>query len=161
MKKLPHILPALLLISVLIVSCRPIDLYEKTVAIPGHAWKNSYRPSFTFTISDTTAAYRVFFIIRHTDRYNYNNIYINLYAKQPGSDSIQKVRYDLTLGTNEEGWRGSGMDDIYEHRILLTPSSQDFYFKKPGDYTFTIEQIMREDPLEYVLNTGLRIEKKQ
>lgn len=54
------------------------------------------------------------------------------------------------------------MDDIFEHRQLLTPRSADkaFYFKKPGDYTFTIEQIMREDPLEQVLNTGIRIEKK-
>lgn len=147
--------------SFLFSSCTSIDLYEKSVTIPGHSWKNNYRPSFTFTIKDTTAAYQLYFIIRHTDKYNYNNIYINLYAKQPGRDSTQKVRYDLRLGSNEDGWLGSGMDDIYEHRILLTPAGQEFYFKKPGDYTFTIEQIMREDPLENVLNAGLRIEKKQ
>ena len=147
--------------SFLFSSCTSIDLYEKSVTIPGHSWKNNYRPSFTFTIKDTTAAYQLYFIIRHTDKYNYNNIYINLYAKQPGTDSTQKVRYDLRLGSNEDGWLGSGMDDIYEHRILLTPAGQEFYFKKPGDYTFTIEQIMREDPLENVLNAGLRIEKKQ
>ena len=34
-----------------------------------------------------------------------------------------------------------------------------FYFRKKGDYTFTIEQIMREDPLNNVLNVGIRIEK--
>lgn len=147
--------------SFLFSSCTSIDLYEKSVTIPGHSWKNNYRPSFTFTIKDTTAAYQLYFIIRHTDKYNYNNIYINLYAKQPGTDTTQKVRYDLRLGSNEDGWLGSGMDDIYEHRILLTPAGQEFYFKKPGDYTFTIEQIMREDPLENVLNAGLRIEKKQ
>jgi len=39
--------------------------------------------------------------------------------------------------------------------------SQEFYFKKPGNYTFAIEQIMREDPLKNILNAGLRIEKKQ
>lgn len=161
MKRLIHTSYILLLTSYLISSCTHIDLYEKSVTIPGHSWKNSYQPSFTFTIKDTTAAYQLYFIIRHTDKYNYNNIYINLYAKQPGTDSVQKVRYDLRLGSNEDGWLGSGMDDIYEHRILLTPAGQEFYFKKPGDYTFTIEQIMREDPLENVLNAGLRIEKKQ
>jgi hypothetical protein len=31
--------------------------------------------------------------------------------------------------------------------------------RKKGDYTFTLEQIMREDPLKNVLNAGLRIEK--
>ena len=29
------------------------------------------------------------------------------------------------------------------------------------DFTFAIEQIMREDPLKNILNAGLRIEKKQ
>lgn len=143
-------------------SCTHIDLFEKTAVIPGHSWKSSFKPSFTFTITDTASPYRLYFIIRHNDRYRYNNIYINLYAKGPGQDTAQSATYDIRLATNEKGWLGAGMDDIFEHRQLLTPRSADkaFYFKKPGEYTFTIEQIMREDPLEQVLNTGIRIEKK-
>ena len=141
-------------------SCTTIDLYEKSVTIPGHSWKSDYKPSFTFTIKDTSSPYLLYFVLRHNDKYSFNNLYINLYAKQPGQDSAQSVRYDLPLATNEKGWLASGMDDIYEHRILLTPRGLEFYFKKPGDYTFTIEQIMREDPLKNVLNAGLRIEKK-
>ena len=53
------------------------------------------------------------------------------------------------------------MDDIFDHRIALTPDGPGYYFRKKGTYTFTISQIMREDPLEHVLNVGLRIEKKQ
>lgn len=142
------------------VSCTTVDLYEKSVTIPGHSWKTSYRPSFTFTIKDTGSAYQLFLIFRHTDKYNFNNVYINLYTKQPGQDSTQSARFDLQLATNEKGWLANGMDDIYEHRIALTPAGQNFYFKKAGDYTFNIEQIMREDPLNNVLNVGLRIEKK-
>ncbi len=143
------------------LSCTTIDLYEKSVSIPGHAWKNNYKPSFTFTIHDTASAYQLFLVLRHNDQYNFNNIYINLYAQQPGMDSAQKVRYDLKLATNEDGWLASGMDDIYEHRIALTPPGQQFYFKNPGSYTFSVEQIMREEPLKNVLNVGLRIEKKE
>lgn len=143
------------------LSCATIDLYEKSVAIPGHDWQNSYKPSFTFTIKDTAAAYQVFLVLRHNDKYNFNNIYLNLHTKQPGLDSAQTARYDLKLATNESGWLASGMDDIYEHRIALTPTGQEFYFKKTGDYTFTVEQIMRENPLKNVLNVGLRLEKKQ
>lgn len=141
-------------------SCQTVDLYEKTATIPGYKWKSSYKPSFTFTIADTTAPYQLYVILRHRDKYNYNNIYINLTTKQPGQDSIQSARYDLKLGSDETGWLGSGMDDIYEHRIPLTPAGTPFYFRKKGDYTFTIEQVMREDPLENVMNIGLRIEKK-
>ncbi len=162
MKKLFCTTYILLLTSCyVLVSCTHIDLYEKAVTIPRHAWQNSYQPSFTFTITDTVSAYQLFLVLRHTDRYNYNNIYINLYAQPPGADTAQKLRYDLRLATNDNGWLASGMDDIYEHRIPLTPSNQQFYFKRAGNYTFTVEQIMRENPLANVLNVGLRIEKKE
>ncbi len=144
-------------------SCTQTDLFEKTAVIPEHSWKSNFKPSFSFTIKDTSSPYMVYLIIRHNDRYSFNNIYVNLFAKGPGQDSTQGVTYDIRLGTDESGWLGSGMDDIYEHRVPLTPrsSEQAFYFRKPGEYTFTIEQIMRQDPLENVLNAGLRIEKKK
>ena len=138
-------------------SCTTIDLYEKSVAIPGHSWKSDFKPSFTFTIKDTVPAYQLYLILRHNDKYNYNNIYINLSAKFPGNDSTRKIRKDLPLATNDKGWLASGMDDIYEHRVPLG----DPELLKAGNYTFTIEQIMREDPLKNVLDVGLRIEKKQ
>lgn len=140
-----------------LVSCTTIDLYEKAVTIPGHEWKSSFKPSFDFTIKDTTSPYRLFLILRHNEKYNFNNIYVNVYVKGPGQDTAQKIQQDLVLATNEKGWLGTGMDDIYDHRIQLGPDQS----LKAGDYTFTIEQIMREDPLENVLNVGLRIEKKQ
>ncbi len=142
-------------------SCKQIDLFERSVTVPGHKWDNSFKPSFTFTIKDTASAYKLFVVLRHNDKYNYNNIYVNIITRQPGQDSTQKARYDLTLANNEKGWLASGMDDIYEHRIPLTPTDQEFRFRKPGDYTFTIEQIMRENPLKNVLNVGLRIEKME
>lgn len=147
-------------LQLLAVSCTTINLYEKSVSIPGHAWKNSFKPSFTFTIKDTSSPYQLFFILRHNDKYSFNNIYINLITRQPGQDSTQTGQYDLRLATDNEGWLGSGMDDIYEHRIPLTPNGGQFYFRKPGEYTFSIEQIMRENPLNNVMDVGLRIEKK-
>lgn len=135
------------------VSCTTVDLYEKTVAIPGHKWKSSFKPSFTFTIKDSTSPYEIFLVIRHNEKYNFNNIYLNLYTKLEGQDSTQKLSVPVILASNEN-WLGTGMDDIYEHRARLAEQTL-----KAGTYTFTLEQIMREDPLENVLNVGLRIEK--
>ena len=142
--------------SGLLHSCTTVDLYEKTASIPRHAWKSNFRPSFDFTIKDTSSLYTVFLVLRHNEKYNFSNIYLNLYIKGPGQDSAQKIQRDLVLATNEKGWLGSGMDDIYEHRIPLT----DAQTLKAGNYTFTLEQIMREDPLQNVLNAGIRLEKK-
>lgn len=96
-------------------------------------------------------------MLRHSEKYSFNNLYVNLHIKAPGQDTAVKIQRDLTLATNEKGWLGSGMDDIYEHRVELAASER----LKAGSYTFTIEQIMREDPLENVLNVGLRLEREK
>ena len=149
----------LIAVSALLIasSCTTIDLYEKTVVIPGHKWSSHFKPSFDFTIQDTTASYQLFLVLRHNEKYSFNNIYVNLSAKLPGQDTSVRIRRDLQLATNEKGWNGTGMDDIYEHRIKLG----DPQTLKAGTYTFTLEQIMREDPLENIMNAGLRIEKLQ
>jgi gliding motility-associated lipoprotein GldH len=156
LKKLVYTSYLILLVSILF-SCTTIDIFEKSVAIPGHEWKSSYRPSFEFNITDTTTTYNVFLVFRHTEKYNFNNIFINLYVKGPGMDSTVKIQQDVLLATNEKGWLGTGMDDVYEHRSTLA-SRQSL---KAGTYIFSIEQIMREDPLQEVLNVGLRLEKEK
>ncbi|HVF81590.1 MAG TPA: gliding motility lipoprotein GldH [Flavisolibacter sp.] len=144
--------------SLWLSSCTTIDLYEKVEAIPKHQWQSTYKPQFTFTIKDTTAPYQLYLIVRHANKYRYNNIWVNLYAKNP-VDSVQKFSLELPLA-GKEGWLGSGMDDLFEHRIAFTLDPQRFRFSSPGSYTFSLEQIMRDDPLTDVMNVGLRIEKK-
>jgi gliding motility-associated lipoprotein GldH len=156
LKKLVYTSYLILLVSILF-SCTTIDIFEKSVAIPGHEWKSSYTPSFEFNITDTATTYNVFLVLRHTEKYNFNNIFINLYVKGPGMDSTIKIQQDVLLATNEKGWLGTGMDDVYEHRSTLAARQP----LKAGTYTFTIEQIMREDPLQEVLNVGLRLEKEK
>lgn len=157
-KKYPFLL--LVLAAAILSSCTTVDLYEKVVSLPRHEWSSSNKPQFKFEIKDTTVPYRIFVVFRHSEKYNYNNIWLNLYTQGPGVPQ-QKAQYELPLSSGDKGWLGTSMDDLYEHRIALTPNSQDFYFKRAGEYTFTLEQIMREDPLQSVYNVGLRIEKKQ
>lgn len=137
-------------------SCNTIDLYEKVVAVPNFEWQSSFRPQFKFQIKDTTVPYQLYIVLRHSDKYNWNNIWINLYTESPG-DSARKVQYELPLA-NKERWLGTAMGDLYEHRVLITPKP--VYFKRSGEYRYSIEHTMREDPLQHVLNVGLRIEKK-
>jgi gliding motility-associated lipoprotein GldH len=137
---------------------RPDGMYEKDIPLPGRQWAGSFRPSFVFNISDkdTAGRYNVFIVIRHTDAYNYNNIWIRGSIKQPGDAAVRNDRYDLLLATNEKGWLGTGMEDVYEQRVLIQQSTK---FSRPGEYSFTLEQVMREDPLKNVMNIGVRIER--
>jgi len=140
--------------TLVLSSCTKVDLYEKDITIPDFRWKSNFQPEFTFSIKDTTSPYQLFLVLRHNEKYDFNNIWITLYSQPPG-DTIHKSSFELQLANNEK-WLASGMDDIYEHRIKLT----DPQYLKAGVYRFRIEQIMREDPLENVMNVGLRVEKK-
>ena len=137
-----------------ITACETIGVFEKNVSIPNYEWSNSFRPEIAFEISDTTSLYNIYIVLRHTDAYRYKNIYMNIYTQVPG-DTVTKARLDLQLATDDKGWLGSGMDDIFEHRILINKGT----FKKAGLYKYTLEQIMREEPLQHIMNVGIRVEK--
>jgi len=146
----------IIIICISLISCSHINVYEKSVAIPSQAWYYNNVPSFSFNITDSLAYYNIYIILRHTDAYDYNNIWLRLGIQVPGGpQSFQNL--DLTLGTDAKGWEGQGMDDIFEVRKNITRDPVPF--KKTGTYTFTVAQIMRENPLRHILNVGVRVEK--
>ena len=143
--------------SLIISSCKQIDIFEKNTVIPNYEWKSNFVISGSFTITDTISAYSIYLVLRHTDAYKYNNIWLNIGLQPPG-DSLIKQKVDLKLGDDANGWEGTGMNDIWELRKLLNGEPR--RFKKAGEYKFTIAQIMRDEPLIQVMSAGLRIEKK-
>lgn len=140
----------------LLASCIKTDLYEKNVAIPGHTWEYAFKPRVEFTITDTISSYNIFIVVRHTDAFRYNNLWVRLKSSAPGDTAVTTQQFDLPLATQNR-WTGTGMDDIYEHRILLY--KRPVRFVRQGQYTVNIEQVMRENPLPHVMNIGLRLEK--
>jgi gliding motility-associated lipoprotein GldH len=145
-----------MLLSISLSACQTAGVAERTARIPGQAWQASFTPSFDFDITDTVSRYRIYVVIRHSDAYRYKNLWLQLSVSVPG-EPIRSERLNLVLATDEKGWLGKGMDDIFEQRILLNalPSA----FRKTGVYTYTLRHLMREDPLEHVMNAGVRIEK--
>ena len=114
-----------------------------------------FAASGTFNISDTNSYYNLSLVVRHTDAYVYNNIWLNVGLQSPG-DSMYFQKIDFTLGDDAAGWEGAGMNDIWEVRKLLKAHTR---FKKNGEYQFRILQIMRDDPLKNIMSVGLRVEK--
>jgi gliding motility-associated lipoprotein GldH len=111
----------------------------------------------SFDIKDTAALYNTYLVLRHTDTYPYENIWLNLGLQAPG-DSMRFVRYNLSLVNGSMGWEGTGMNDIWEVRKRLQIG--DGRFKKAGTWNFAIYHLMRNDPLPAMLSAGLRVEKQ-
>lgn len=142
-------------VLVLAAGCSTLDVYEKNAFFPDHQWKSSNRPSFSFNIEDTVSAYNIFVIFRHEDAYHFNNAWLNITTVAP-HDTARTQLIDITLADGKKGWLGAGMDDVFDHRARITRSPVKL---KKGVYTFTLQQNMREEPLQYVLNAGIRVEK--
>ena len=147
-----------LAVNLSLVACNKIDIVEQSTAIPGYEWKYDFKPAFDFTISDTASAYNLFIVLRHTDAYRYNNIWLRIGTQAPG-DTMRYQQVDIQLGNDAKGWEGTGMDDIWELRKPITRTP--FKFNNTGDYKFSINQVMRENPLTHIMNIGIRVEKLQ
>lgn len=124
--------------------------------IPEQQWFYNNVPQFTFQIDDTSSHYNIYVVLRHTDLYNFNNIWLRLGSKAP-EDSMRFQNINLRLASDSKGWEGTGMGDIFEVRKTVSPGPVSF--NKAGEYTFSIGQIMRENPLKYVMSVGVRVEK--
>ena len=143
-----------LCVLVLLQSCNTIDVYERTIALPKQQWNSNVRLNFICNIKDSNAYYNIYFVIRHTESYHFNNIWINLTSIFP-KDTAHTQRLNIQLAS-AGGWLGTSMDDIIEQRLLIN--------KQPlrlnaGIYKFSLQQIMREDPLEHIVHAGIRVEK--
>lgn len=148
----------LLLLFVLCAGCQfstRLNVFEQQTAIPHERWDMRFRPVFAVNITDTTALYDIYVTLRHTNDYRYSNLWLLITTTFPNGKSIQQ-RVELPLADATGKWFGSGMEDIFFHRILIQHNA---YFNQPGTYRFTFEQDMRDNPLLHVLNVGLRIEK--
>jgi gliding motility-associated lipoprotein GldH len=146
----------LLLLSFSFTACKKLDVYEKNSSIPQYKWQYNLKPTFEFNIEDTTSSYMIYVVLRHTDAYRYNNIWLNIGTQFP-DDSTRYQRFELTLGNDAKGWEGTGMDDIWEIRKVITNGP--VKLSRKGLYKFTVAQIMRENPLEHMMSVGIRVER--
>lgn len=139
------------------IACGTNNVFERTERFASHEWMVSQEPLMKFEIADTSSFYNIYVVIRHTDAYRYNNIWLNITTQSP-NDTPRTQLLDISLADNTKGWLGSGMDDIFDRRARITQAPIRL---KKGTYTFKLQQAMREDPLGYVLSAGIRVEKVQ
>ncbi len=136
-------------------ACQTIPLSEQNTIHADHQWNSTKPEKYLFNITDTNSLYKVIFVIRHHNAYHYKNIWVELVHSSPGVKA-QIQSFNLNLADDQKGWLGTGMDDLYDQRIPLTAKPIKL---KYGINEFTIRHTMREDPLQNILSTGIRIEK--
>lgn len=158
LKRILHInlfLFSFLLTALSFSSCEESRVFDKNISTSKSGWDWEDVKTFDVFINDTTVTYNMFVNIRHTDAYPYNNMWLRIKTIFPDSTE-EEGRVNLVLSEAGGAWTGTCSDGICFNSV---PIQQNFTFKKSGKYTFQIQQDMRINPLPYIMNVGLKVEK--
>ena len=138
------------------ISCDSNAYFEKNLPIKDQAWNYKDKPAFEVKIDDKNAKYDVFINLRHTNNYDYSNIFVLLHEKGKGLKDTT-YRKEIPLAAVDGKWYGNTAGSLYEVQFL---AKENFIFPDTGTYTFALEQNMRDNPLKDVNDVGIKIIKK-
>ena len=146
---------SLTFIAVSLSACGPDYLFEAEKTIPNSQWAYRDTLDFKFTVTDTTALYNIHVDFAYADSFPSQNIYIKFYTRFPDGKRLSKpLSFDLFDPNGNAAGKCSG--GICKTQI---PIQQNAFFEKAGDYTITLEQFGRQDPLPGLKTIGLTVEK--
>jgi len=141
--------------SLFVSSCEQSRVFDKNIPLEKEGWFYGEAKLFEVEILDTAIAYNMYVNIRHTDEYPYNNIWLKLNTTLPdGTTQENKINVELSMLTGE--WTGNCIDGICYTTVLV---QHNFALQQKGKYVFSLEQDMRMNPIPYVLDVGIKVEK--
>ncbi|MDZ7739147.1 MAG: gliding motility lipoprotein GldH [Bacteroidales bacterium] len=149
------LLAAVLLSSVIIISCTRGDVYTDSRQITEYSWHKNNELKLEADIQDTISAFDINLVIRTNNNYPYRNIFLFITTLSPAGQSITDT-VEYYLADEKGNWYGSGLGDVND---LSVPFKNNVIFPQSGIYTFNIKQGMREVKLEGVTDIGIRIKK--
>ena len=139
--------------SLLLVACQQNVAFSTFESVPVNGWKAASMVVFYPLVEDSTADYQMQIIIRHTDRYPYQNMWMFVDVMQD-SLLLRRDTIEAHLANARGEWYGKGMSEyilpiIYLEHITLPK----------GEYTVGIQQGMREESLRGITDIGLKLIK--
>jgi gliding motility-associated lipoprotein GldH len=136
-------------------SCNRNVVYREYQTFKGLEWHASDTAVFNVDITDTTTLNNISLMVRHSDSYPYNNIFLFVTTMYPDG-KVLKDTMEVVLASSSGEWLGSGMGDIFDFKV---PVKKNIRFPRSGRYTFVFRQAMRVDPLPLVMDFGFEVEK--
>jgi gliding motility-associated lipoprotein GldH len=146
----------LLAILFAFASCDTHVVFESNKKIIDESWNKNEIVIFETEINDTTELYNIFLNLRHSTQYSYRNFYLFFETEMPDGKIVRDT-LECILADKAGKWTGSGFGRIKSHRFHFR---ENVWFPRKGKYVFRLEQAMRKDVLEGIVDVGVRIEKK-
>ncbi len=147
---------AICILSFSLISCDSNLLFEENLKVSDAKWHRNESARFNFIVEDTLSEYDLYLNVRHGGDYPYKNLYLFTKTSSPnGLVSVDTAQ--MIFADNQGRWLGKGIGGIFDYQFKY---KERIVFPAKGEYTFEIEQAMREMELDNVTDIGIRIEKR-
>ena len=147
----------ILAIAISLISCQPpgriyVDHQDLS---PQLEWLRKDVREFDVPIKDINIAYNMSLSFRYVYGYQYQIVKVKVTETSPGGKKTVK-EYDLKVREDNGDYIGEAGLDIWDSEHLVEPGKK---YDETGSYTYVIEQIMPDDPLNFVMEIGVILDK--
>ena len=125
------------------VSCQNENKKEVYHSFNNNTWNTDSIVSFELDNIDTTSSHDLYLMVRHTTNFKFQNLFLFTNFEN------QQDTLELFLSEKSGRWLGKGFGEIKELKIKI---KENVNFKENQDQIFSVEQAMRYEDLEKIIN---------
>jgi gliding motility-associated lipoprotein GldH len=145
----------LFLLFSFVTACDKNQVFEENKEIEKGVWDQKTKIVFNVNINDTLSWNNIYINIRNSGSYPFSNLFLFVSTQSPkGQTEIDTL--ECKLADDAGKWLGDGIGDLYDNQILF---KRNVRFPMKGMYKIQMEQAMRVNPLPFIVDIGVRIEK--
>ena len=125
------------------VSCQNENKKEVYHSFNNNTWNTDSIVSFELDNIDTTSSHDLYLMVRHTTNFKFQNLFLFTNFEN------QQDTLELFLSEKSGRWLGKGFGEIKELKVRI---KENVNFKENQDQIFSVEQAMRYEDLEKIIN---------
>ncbi len=146
---------ALSLLVFLFTSCDKNRVFEENKEIPKGLWDQNNKVVFNVDVQDTISWHNIYLNVRNAGSYPFSNLFVFITTQSPKGHTVRDT-VECTLSDEKGKWLGDGIGDLWDNQLLFKRMVR---FPMKGIYKVQMEQAMRVNPLPFIMDVGLRVEK--
>lgn len=143
----------LMCVAAVLAGCNRDVVSSDHQDLPVSGWSMTDTVRLSLLVADTTQTYDLALMLRHTEQYNYQNLWFFVAAE----DSLCPIQRDTVMAclADDRGrWLGTRAGRYYSGYVIM---EHELRFPQTGTYNFAIVQGMRDSIIYGIADVGLEL----
>lgn len=143
-------------LGTLATACSSDKEFQEKYDFEDQTWPVDELPEFTIEVAETNLEYDVYYSIRHTQDYPFQNMYVQVRITGTEGEVLKSELQNVVLFDPKSGEpKGSGLGSLITRNVR---GLRNFQFPEAGVYTFQFEQRNRAEVTTGIDSFGIWLE---